>query len=194
MLPPFALTVSRGAERIAALSVPGTSTLSAPVLRPSAIVLLVLTMEPAPIAVAKLRFDAVTSALAPTMVLLLPVVFVSPATLPKNELPLPRFPTPAFCPKKEFENPVVFVLPAPAPKNELPPPLVLSKPALKPKNELNVPAFPAAVPRPRTVFPVPDVLRMRLAPMLYPTDALKTLADPVPLMLKLLAACSVFRF
>src|SRR5688500_9078668 len=73
--------------------VPGTRTVSEE--RPSTTELLLLTVAPDPMAVAKLRFPAPTFAPEPISVFEKPVVFRLPAPWPKNEFSLPVMPVPA---------------------------------------------------------------------------------------------------
>src|SRR5436190_1723484 len=139
-------------------------------------VLLVVTIEFAPIAVA----------------------FVIPAT------PLALMPTNVFWFSAVFDAPAfwpfVLACPAPWPKKAFRLPVLLLLPALKPKKALFVPTFtfPAAIPAKR--FDPPVLCRMRKPPMLYCVAVLTAFADrvppavPSPLMLKLLDACCVVVF
>ena len=67
----------------ATVKLPGILTLSAG--RPRTTVLLVETIEPAPIAVANVRLPEATFDKEPIIVLLAPVELLEPARIPKNE-------------------------------------------------------------------------------------------------------------
>ena len=120
-VPPFAVPITPvifEAEilRFAAVKVPRTLRLpgirTASTGRPRTRVLLEDTIEPAPIAEAKLRLPETTLASAPIIVFELPSVLLIPASMPT----------------KTFSSPSVFPRPDPRPKNELLAPPVLKKP------------------------------------------------------------------
>ena len=105
-------------------------------VRPSDTVLLAETVAPDPIAVAKER-PSDPSEFAPMYVLLFPAVFVSPAPLPRAELPKPVvLLNPAAWPKNALTAPVVLNLPESRPKKEFWSPVVFANPEERPKKEL----------------------------------------------------------
>src|SRR5262249_29152887 len=100
---------------------------------PSTTELLWVTKARKPIAAALVRLIGPTSALCPTIVLLLPDWFASPAFAPINVLLSPVVTLPALAPKKELSSRVFANLPASAPKKELLEPVGVRVPIRAPK-------------------------------------------------------------
>jgi hypothetical protein len=80
-----------------------------------------------------------TSEEAPTSVFSIPLVRVSPESLPTAELLLPVAFRREFFPKAQFDPPVILFRSAAKPNAELLPPEVLRRSAPDPKAELSIP-------------------------------------------------------